>query len=58
MFVHVMSGNLVLVMIPFSKLSHAVLFPTTQLVSEMAWHLVPNSGEKVVLSLGKENEPI
>lgn len=58
MFVHVMSGNLVLVLIPFSKLSHAILFPTTQLVSEMAWHLVPNSGEKVVLSLGKENEPI
>ncbi len=58
MFVHVMSGNFVLVLIPFSKLSHAVLFPTTQLVSEMAWHLAPGSGERVALTLGKENEPI
>jgi nitrate reductase gamma subunit len=58
MFVHVMSGNLILILMPFSKLSHAVLFPTTQLVSEMAWHLAPSSGEKVALTLGKENEPI
>ncbi len=58
MFIHVMSGNLILVLIPFTKLSHAVLFPTTQLVSEMAWHLAPGAGEKVALALGKENEPI
>jgi nitrate reductase gamma subunit len=58
MFVHVMSGNVLLVLIPFSKLSHAVLFPTTQLVSEMAWHLAPNAGRSVALTLGKENEPI
>lgn len=58
MFVHVMSGNVILALIPFTKLSHAILFPTTQLVSEMAWHLAPGSGERVALSLGKENEPI
>jgi nitrate reductase gamma subunit len=58
MFVHVMSGNLILVLIPFSKVSHVVLFPTTQLVSEMAWHLAPGAGDKVALALGKENEPI
>jgi nitrate reductase gamma subunit len=58
MLVHAISGNVVLVLLPFSKLSHAVLFPTTQLVSEMAWHLAPGAGERVALSLGKENEPI
>ena len=58
MFIHVMSGNAILILLPFSKLSHAALFPTMQLVSEMAWHLVPNSGENVALTLGKENEPI
>jgi len=58
MLVHVMSGNLILVLLPFSKLSHAVLFPTTQLLSEMAWHLAPGSGENVALTLGKEHEPI
>jgi len=58
MFVHVMSGNLILVLVPFSKLSHAVLFPTTQLASEVAWHLASDSGQKVALTLGQENEPI
>jgi len=58
MFIHVMAGNLLLVLVPFSKLSHIVLFPTTQLMSEMAWHLVPDSGIEVALTLGKENEPI
>lgn len=58
MFVHVASGNVVLILLPFSKLSHAVLFPTTQLVSELAWYLAPGSGQKIAVALGKESEPI
>jgi len=58
MLVHVLSGNLVLIAIPFSKLSHAVLFPVSQLVSEMGWHLGPNSGTAVAMALSKDGEPI
>jgi nitrate reductase gamma subunit len=58
MLVHVISGNVVLIALPFSKLSHAVLFPTTQLVSELAWYLAPGSGQKIAAALGKESEPI
>ncbi len=58
MFVHVMSGNLIFILIPFTKLSHVVLFPTTQVVSEMGWHLVADSGRRVALALGKEGEAI
>jgi nitrate reductase gamma subunit len=58
MLVHVLSSNLLLVLIPFSKLSHVALFPATQLVSEMGWHLVPGGGSGVVLALGKEGEPV
>lgn len=58
MFVHVMSGNLLFILIPFTKLSHVVLFSTTQLVSEMGWHLAPNSGTRVAIALGKEGEPV
>lgn len=58
MFVHVMTGNLVFVLIPFTKLSHVVLFPTTQVVSEMGWHFIPDSGTRVAVALGKEGEPI
>ncbi len=58
MFVHVMSGNLIFVLIPFTKIGHVALFPGTQLVSELGWHLMPGAGQKVAMALGKENEPI
>jgi nitrate reductase gamma subunit len=58
MFVHVMSGNLIFLLIPFTKMSHVVLFPGTQLVSELGWYLAPGAGQKVAAVLGKENEPI
>jgi hypothetical protein len=58
MFVHVMSGNLLFVVMPFTKVSHVALFPATQLVSEIGWHLQPGAGREVALALGKEDEPI
>ena len=58
MFVHVMSGNLLFLVMPFTKISHVALFPATQLVSEIGWHLQPGAGRKVALALGKEDEPI
>ena len=58
MFVHVMSGNLIFLLIPFSKMSHMALFPGTQLVSDLGWHLPPGAGQQVALALGKENDPI
>jgi len=58
MFVHVMSGNLIFILIPVTKLSHCALLPTTRLISEVAWHFPPRAGSEVALILGKENEPI
>jgi len=58
MFIHVMAGNLIFLLIPFSKMSHMVLFPATQLVSELGWHLQPGAGQQVALALGKENDPL
>lgn len=58
MFVHVMSGNLIILLIPFSKIAHVVLFPVTQLISEVGWFLKIDSGEQVMITLGKEKESI
>jgi hypothetical protein len=58
MVVHVMSGNLIFLLIPFSKMSHMALFPATQLVSELGWHLLPGAGQQVAVALGKENDPL
>jgi len=58
LLVHVMSANVVFVLIPITKLSHMVLIPSVQLVSEVAWHWPPDAGSKLAVTLGKENEPI
>jgi nitrate reductase gamma subunit len=54
MLIHTMSGNVIFVLIPFTKLAHAVLLPTSQLVSEMAWHFPADAGVKVAMALQKE----
>jgi nitrate reductase gamma subunit len=58
MLVHVLSGSLVLGILPFTKLIHVVILPATQLVSEAGWHFPPDAGEKVAVALGKENQPV
>ena len=58
LFVHVMSANVLLVLVPITKLSHMALIPSVQLVSEVAWHWPPDAGSKLAVTLGKEDEPI
>ncbi len=58
LFLHVMSGNLVLILIPITKLSHAAMLPSVQLVSEVGWKWPSTSGSDVGAALGKEGEPV
>jgi nitrate reductase gamma subunit len=58
LLIHVASADMVLVLIPITKLSHIVLLPTTQLVSELAWHFPPSAGHAVGVQLGREELPI
>ena len=58
MLVHVLSGNLILGLLPFTKLSHVALLPVAQVFGEIGWHLRPKAGEFVAQVLGKENQPI
>lgn len=55
---HLLSGNLLLVLVPFSKLQHMVLFWTTQTSTEMGWRFTPGAGERVRVSLGKQEQRI
>jgi nitrate reductase gamma subunit len=56
--IHLLSANLIFLLIPLTKLAHLALFPGTQLVSELAWHWPPNAGSRLAKSLGKENAPV
>lgn len=54
LFAHVMSANLVMMLIPVTKLTHAVLLPGVQLVAELGWHWPADAGSKLAVTLGKE----
>jgi hypothetical protein len=56
LLVHVLSGNFILVLIPFSKLAHAILWPFRHLATELAWRFPPEAGSKVLSTLGKEDK--
>jgi nitrate reductase gamma subunit len=58
LLVHVLSANVLLILIPVTKLSHAVLMPGSQLITEVAWHWPASAGSKVGITLGKEGEPV
>jgi len=46
MLFHTLNGMVLLLVIPFTKIAHCVLFPLIRLGTEVAWHFVPQSGEK------------
>ena len=58
LLVHVASADLLLFLIPVTKLNHMALLPGMQLASELAWHFPPDAGSKVGAALGKASEPI
>ena len=55
---HILSGDLVLVLIPLTKIVHCVLYPFAQLVFQLGWHFPAESGRHVAIALAKENEPV
>jgi nitrate reductase gamma subunit len=58
LLVHILSADLLIFLVPLTKLAHMALLPFTQLVSQLAWHFPPDAGKRVGVTLGKENEAI
>jgi len=55
---HLLSGELLLVLVPFTKLVHVVLFWSNRSASELGWHFTPGAGERVRATLGKEGQGV
>ena len=58
LLIHVLSAELIFVLIPFSKIAHCVLIPFSQLVSDLGWRFPASAGRDVAKALGKESVPI
>ncbi|NQT35406.1 hypothetical protein HQ587_09465 [bacterium] len=57
MLIHIFSGNLITVMIPFTKIAHCVLTPLSQLVTGIGWKFPRGAGDKVIETLGYKDRP-
>jgi nitrate reductase gamma subunit len=55
---HMLLGNLALILTPTTKIAHCVLFPLTRLAAALAWRYPAASGQRVAMALGKENQPV
>jgi hypothetical protein len=51
MLFHTLGGILLLVVIPFTKIAHCILYPLVRMGTEVAWHFPPMGGRQVVEAL-------
>ena len=52
--VHLLSAELLLILVPFTKLVHVVTLPLTQ----FGWRFAPGAGARVRATLGKEGQGV
>lgn len=57
MFFHIYSANLIMIMIPFTKIAHCVLMPFSQFVTGIAWKFPLGAGDRVIETLGYQERP-
>lgn len=58
MLVHVLSGELIFVLIPFTKIAHCVLMPFSQVVSTLAWKFPAHVDDDVCTTLNKKGASV
>jgi len=58
LLLHILSGELIFLIMPFTKIAHCILMPISQWVTARSWKFAPNAPEEVIIALGKEGEKI
>jgi nitrate reductase gamma subunit len=57
MLIHIYAGNLIMAMIPFTKIAHCALLPLSQVVTSVAWKFPAGAGDKIAATLGHADHP-
>jgi len=58
MLIHVLSADILLLLAPFTKIAHCVLFPLVRMTSELAWKFPPEAGKNATIQVHGEVKPI
>jgi nitrate reductase gamma subunit len=54
MLIHILSGELIFLLIPFTKIAHCVLMPLSQLICTLAWKFPPETDDDICTTLNKK----
>ena len=57
MLIHIYAGDLIMLLIPFTKIAHCVLMPLSQVVTAVAWKFPAGAGDRVTITLGVSDRP-
>jgi nitrate reductase gamma subunit len=57
MLLHVYAADLIMALIPFTKIAHCVLTPLSQIVTAVAWKFPAEAGDRVAATLGYADCP-
>jgi nitrate reductase gamma subunit len=58
MLIHILSAEVIFVLIPFTKIAHCVLMPFSQFVVTLAWKFPARVDEKICTTLNKKGAPV
>jgi len=58
MLIHVFSGELIFVLLPFTKIAHCVLQPLSQVIAAVAWRFPADTDDDICTTLNKKGAPV
>lgn len=58
MLMHVVSGCLIFIFIPFTKMAHCILMPFSQWITARSWKFTQDGGENAAIAINKKGESL
>lgn len=58
MLIHILSAELLFILLPFTKIAHCVIMPLSQFIITVAWRFPDKTDEAVCTTLNKKGAPV
>jgi len=58
MLMHILSANMIFLLMPFTKIAHCVLMPLSQVICTLAWKFPADTDDAVCTTLNKKGAPV
>jgi len=58
MLMHILAGDLIFILIPFTKIAHCVLMPLSQFICNLAWKFPADTDDDICTTLNKKGAPV